>query len=131
VEYTRKRLLTPPLFKLAEGITRVVKFTGEMYTGKPQKPKEGEKAKEPAILAPCVNLEDGETGVIIISAVVKSVLSEEYPANKYVGLCFAITKLGRAAGKSYNTYKVEEIDEPGNVAQHPAAALRPGGSRRA
>lgn len=124
MDFKRKRLLTIPVLKFAVGVTRYVKITDAMHVGKPQKAKEGEKAKEPATLANCINLEDGEVCQIIVSAVVKSVLDDEYPAGVYVGKCFAITKGERNPGKQYNQFKIEEIEEPGaaDVAQHPAAA---------
>jgi hypothetical protein len=97
-----------------------------MHQGKPQKPDADGKTKEPAILAPCINLEDGEVCQIILSAVVRSVLTDEYAESAYVGKCFKIVKQARAAGKSYNAFIVEEIEEPaaeetGSVAQHPAS----------
>lgn len=117
MEFKRKRLLTIPQLKLTEGNTRYIKFTGAMHVGKPQKPDKDGKVKDPATLAPCVNLEDGTECQIILSAVVKSVLTDEYPGDGYVGLCFAITKMGRAPGKAYNAFNVEEIEDPGAVSQ--------------
>jgi hypothetical protein len=123
MEFKRKRLLTIPQLKLVEGHTRYVKMTGAMHLGKPQKPGPDGKVKEPATLAPCVNLEDGTECQIILSAVVKGVFEDEYPDNGYVGRCFAITKQGRAPGKAYNQFNVEEIEDPSAdaVVQHPAA----------
>jgi hypothetical protein len=112
VEFKSKRLLTVPVLKLVQDQARYVKITEAMHLGKPQKAKEGEKAKEPATLANCVNLEDGSLCLIIVSAVVKSVLDDEYPNGTYVGLCFKITKRGRNPGKQYNQFDIEEIEDP-------------------
>jgi hypothetical protein len=128
MEFKRKKLLTIPVLKLVQDQTRYVKITDAMHVGKPQKAKEGEKAKEPATLINCINLEDGAVCQVIVSAVVKSVLTDEYPGDAYVGKCFAITKLGRNPGKQYNQFNVEEIEDPGEPAQHPTAAAA--GSRR-
>lgn len=131
MEFKRKKLLTIPVLKFKEGETRYVKITEAMHVGKPQKAKEGEKAKEPAVLANCINLEDGAICQIIVSAVVKSVLTEEYPNDGYVGKCFAITKQGRNPGKQYNQFDIEEVEDPGDeVAHQRAAGGAPTGRRK-
>ena len=128
MEFKRKKLLTIPVLKFKEGETRYVKITEAMHVGKPQKAKEGEKAKEPAVLANCINLEDGAICQIIVSAVVKSVLTEEYPNDGYVGKCFAITKQGRNPGKQYNQFDIEEVEDPDESAHQHAAT--PAGKRK-
>lgn len=129
MEFKRKKLLTVPVLKFKEGETRYVKITAAMHVGKPQKAKEGEKAKEPAILANCVNLEDGAVCQIIVSAMVKSVLTEEYPGDGYVGKCFAITKQGRNPGKQYNQFDIEEIEDPGDEVAHARAGGKVSGRK--
>ncbi len=116
MEFKVKKLLTVPVLKLPEGQARHIKITGVMHEGKPQKAKGDEPAKAPATLVNCVNLEDGAECQIIVSAVVKSVLTEEYPGDGYVGKCFKITKQGRSAGKSYNSYDIKEIEDPTGAA---------------
>jgi hypothetical protein len=128
MEFKTKRLLTIPVLKFTEGQARYVKITAAMHVGKQQKAAEGEKAKEPATLANCVNLEDGAVCQIIVSSVVKSVLTEEYPGDGYVGKCFSITKRGRNPGKQYNQFDIEEIEEPGESEK--AAPARAAGGRR-
>ena len=123
MEFKRKRLLTVPVLKFKEGESRYVKITEAMHIGKPQKAKEGEKAKEPATLANCVNLEDGAVCQIIVSAVVKSVLVEEYPNDGYVGKCFSITKQGRNPGKQYNQFDIEEIEDPADEVANQRTSL--------
>lgn len=123
MEFKRKKLLTVPVLKFKEGESRYVKITDAMHIGKPQKAKEGEKAKEPATLANCVNLEDGAICQIIVSAVVKSVLVEEYPNDGYVGKCFSITKQGRNPGKQYNQFDIEEIEDPADEVANQRTAI--------
>lgn len=126
-EFKVKKLLTIPVLKFAEDKTRYVRVTSAMHIGKPQKAKEGEKAKEPATLMECVNLEDGTVCQVIVSAVIKSVLTDEYPGDAYVGKCFSITKRGRNPGKQYNQFDINEIDDPAEAAEvvsHPAARGR-------
>ncbi len=110
--YKVKKILTRPLLKFAKDIPIHVLIEGKMYIGKEMRQKEGEKKKEPATLVDVVNLDTGEQCQVICSAVVKSVLNEEYSGDAYVGKAFRITKLGRAAGKSYDAYGVAEIEVP-------------------
>ncbi|HMD55716.1 MAG TPA: hypothetical protein VKJ65_14310, partial [Phycisphaerae bacterium] len=104
--------LTLDVLKFVEGEARHVKITGAMFVGKEQKAEADGKKREPATLAHCINLEDGLECQIIISAVVKSTLMDEYPNDGYVGRCFAITKKSRVAGKQYFPYGIEEIEDP-------------------
>lgn len=120
----RKKLLTRPVLKFEEGKPRYVKIQGAVYVGKEMKAKAGDdKKREPANLADVIDLETGEPAQIIISAVVKSVLDENYPNQSYVDKCFAITKQGREAGKQYFKYNVEEIEDPGNSTESAATPI--------
>ncbi|MGH7744648.1 MAG: hypothetical protein ACREQ5_07510 [Candidatus Dormibacteria bacterium] len=118
-----KRHLSVPVLKFEIDKPRYLAITDKMHVGKAQKAKAGEKAKEPATLAACVNLETGEVGQIIVAAVIKGVFTDEYPNDFYVGKCFAITKLAPRPGKSYNQYTVAEIEDP--RMQKPAAPVQP------
>jgi hypothetical protein len=121
-EFKTKRLLTIPVLKLVQDQPRHVRITEAMHIGKPQKDKEGVVTKEAATLVNCHNLDDKNALCqIILSAVVKSVLIDEYPGDAYVGLCFRITKRGRNPGKAYNQFDVDEI-EPQDEAAAPAVA---------
>ena len=119
MEFKRKKLLTRPVLKMEQDKTRYVKLEGAMFVGKDIKPRnqaDDEKKKEPATLVNAVNLEDGSLVLIVVNAVLKSVLSEEYPGDGYVGKCFAITKQGRQPGKQYNPFHIEEIEDPSGAA---------------
>jgi hypothetical protein len=108
VTYKIKRKLVKPLLKLTVGDTVHIKITSAIFEGKPIKGKE--EAKKPAELVNGVDLDTGEEVQMIIPAVVKSVLSEEYPADAYVGKAFAITKGEKKDGKAYFPYSIDEID---------------------
>lgn len=116
MEFKTKKLLTIPLLKLAVGATVYVKVTGAMYIGKEIKSKRANAnpaaAREPATLINAINLETGEQCQVICSAVVKGVFEDNYPQDSYVGKCFSLLKLERAAGKEYNGFKVVEIEDP-------------------
>ena len=124
-----KKRLTLPVLKLDIDVTRYVKITGEMHIGKEQKSgRKGateETKRAPATLCNIVNLEDGAEGQLIVSAVVKSILDDEYPQGAYVGKCFAITKHERVRGKDYFPYDVNEIEDPAKPAD-----LKAGGRGR-
>jgi len=129
-EFKTKKLLTIPVLKFVQDTPRYVRITDPMHVGKPQKAKEGEKPKEPATLANAVNLEDGTICQVIVSAVMKSVWTDEYPDGAYVGKCFKITKRGRNPGKQYNQFDMEEIEDPADetaVAAVPAPLHRRAG----
>lgn len=118
--FKRVKNLTLDILKFIENEPRAVKITGAIHLGKPQKAEEGKAAKDPAHLAPCINLEDGSECQIIVAAVVLSVLNDEYPNQAYVGKCFEIVKKAKQPGKQYFPYGVEEIEDPG-LAGNPTA----------
>jgi hypothetical protein len=123
MSYKRVKNLTLDILKFSENEPRAVKITAAMHIGKDQKADAEGKKREPAVLASCINLDDGAECQIIISAVVKSVLTDEYPNDTYVGKCFLITKKTRVAGKQYFPYSVEEIEDPSKpvaIAAEPA-----------
>ena len=134
-QFKRVKNLTLDILKFVEGEPRHVKITAAMHVGKEQKPDAEGKKHEPAILASCINLDDGAECQIIVSAVVRSTINDEYPNDGYVGKCFAITKKARVAGKQYFPYGVEEIEDPAGekqtIAKEDVATLHAGKSRRA
>lgn len=123
VRFKRKKVLTRPVLKLREDNPVYIKIQGPMQIGKEMKPGADGKKKEPATVADVINLESGEEAQIICGAVIKSVLNESYPDNKYVGLCFAFTKQARQPGKEYNPVHIEEIEAPEPVAQEAVAQI--------
>ena|ERR1700760_297049 len=115
IQFKRKKLLTRPILKFVENQSVYVKFEEAIYIGRELKSDvaaDGTKKKEPAHLANVIDLRTGELGQIIVAAVVESVLNEEFPNNGYVGRCFAITKKGKAPGKQYFGYNIEEVEDP-------------------
>ena len=110
-----KKNLTKTLFKFITGEPRYLKFQGALFVGKELKAKEGAKKMEPATLAFVTDLETGEEGQVIINAVVKSVLTDEYANDAYVGKCFQITKNARAPGKTYDPFSIAEIEDPAEI----------------
>jgi hypothetical protein len=135
VEFKTKKLLTRPILKHSVGVTHYVKIESAMFVGREIKVRrgaaEGEQKKEPATLVNVINLEDGQPAQMIVNAVVKSVLNEEYPNEAYVGKCFSIAKQQRQPGKQYDPFRIEEIEDPAAESTQTAAAPRAiGGSHR-
>jgi hypothetical protein len=131
----RKRLLTRPVLKMPEGTPRYVRIEEPMFIGKTVKEKakgdDNKKEKEPATILNVVDLSTGEQAQIVCNTVLKSVLSEEYPNNAYVGKCFLIEKQGRAPGKDYNPFHIEEIEDPAAATELPETTpAAHGGSKR-
>jgi hypothetical protein len=134
--FKRVKNLTLDILKFVENEPRNIKITGPIHLGKEQKKGKDDdgKAREPAHLASCINLDDGTECQIIVSAVVLSVFTDEYPNESYVGKCFEITKKNRVAGKQYFPYGVVEIEDPSanaqtavsesKVSEHPAGKKR-------
>jgi hypothetical protein len=114
--FKKVRNLTLDILKFVENEPRNVKIVGPIHLGKEQKDKDPTKKRDPAHLAPCIDLDTGAECQIIVAAVVLSVLNDEYPNEAYVGKCFEITKKSRVEGKQYFPYGVQEIEDPGKPA---------------
>jgi hypothetical protein len=130
------KLLTRPVLKMEEGVTRYVKIESAMFIGKDIKSSrkkeddDDKNKKEPATIVNVINLGkvgangewigDGSQAQIVMNAVLKGHMADDYPDNGYVGKCFAITKQSRAAGKSYNPFHIEEIADPAEFKEEAA-----------
>lgn len=98
-----KRLVTLPLLKLAVGKVAYVRIEEPMYTGK------AVDDKEAAILCKVTNLETGELSEIILPTVLRSIFTEEFPDDGYVGKGFSI-ELVKVDGKKYHQIKLAELE---------------------
>jgi hypothetical protein len=134
-----KKLLTRPVIKWQVDKTRYFKIENAMHIGKEIKARRNadpnEKAKEPATICNVIDLENGALAQLIVNAVLKSVLTEEYPNDTYVGKCFAVTKQSRQPGKQYDPFNIEEIEDPnaqkaGETGAVPDSAGQSVGKRR-
>jgi hypothetical protein len=129
-----KKLLTRPVIKWVVDKTRYFKIENAMHIGKDIKPKRNadpdEKKKEPATICNVVDLETGALAQLIVNAVLKSVLTEEYPQDTYVGKCFAVTKQSRQPGKQYDPFNIEEIEDPNATTESAATTTTSAAKRR-
>jgi hypothetical protein len=110
---TTKKKLTLPIVKFEKDLPRAVKITTAMHVGKQLKGT-GDKSKmEPATLCNVIELDnDNREAQMICASIVKSVLSENYENDSYVGLCFSVTKHNKREGKGYYDYSIDEINDP-------------------
>lgn len=106
--------VTMPLLKIVVDVPIYVEFTGAIHTGKKVQTKEekdkNKPARDPADLAPVIDLETGEECEIIMNAVCKGHLTESYPDDGYVGLQFSILKRKKNPGKDYFPFDIQQIE---------------------
>jgi hypothetical protein len=105
--------------KLGEFV--IVKIVGKIYLGKQLK-SEGKQQEKPADLCEVLNLmmDPPKPYTLVVPAVVKSSLEETYPGTLYVGKVFKITFMGKAEGKRYKQFQVEEGEYTPDAAPAPA-----------
>lgn len=117
------RKVTFPLSKWKNDEPKYLKFETAIFQGKEIKQKNTEVHEEPADLANVIDLETGEDVQIIVGAVLKATLEEEYGEKGYVGKYFEIIQ-HRDSGKKYNTYSITEL-MPQNNSDAPPQAEKP------
>lgn len=91
---------------LPDHLQVVCKIIETIYIGKPV---QNSAIKQPAELAPIESTE-GEERLLVVNAVLKKELDENYPDNSYVGRWFAITKHRKRPGKKYNNFSIMELE---------------------
>lgn len=116
-KFARKNLLTRTTFKLEVDKPSYFKLLAPMHVGQRRVARDGKPSdKEPPTLVNALNLETGEEGQIILAAVLKQEITENYSADSYVGKCFEICKQKRKEGKQYDPYFIAEIEDPNGTA---------------
>lgn len=107
----KAKAVTLPVLSLKDGDQVGVKFDGAMFKGKQITEANSKIKKEAATLANVTKLDTGEQMQLIVSAVLKSTLEENYPDLQYVGKLFAIHRIAPKQGKTYATFGVFELIE--------------------
>lgn len=95
--------------KLTDGVPVYITFNSEIYKGKEIAQKGDEVDKKPADLAHVTNLQDGQEYEMIVNAVLKSTLEENYENAGYVGKSFMVQR-DKIEGKRYKGFSVTEIE---------------------
>jgi hypothetical protein len=75
-----------------------------------RKDKDGKKEK-PADICNVTNVDTGEEFILLLPAVVKANLEQNYEGESYVGRTFAFTNLGKAEGKRYVNFRIDELEQ--------------------
>lgn len=114
--FTRLGAVAVPQLKIKDGDTVYVKFTAPLVTN-PKKTKSGALATDEdgspitIDIASVINLDTGELMHMVSGKALSQRLREYRGGNdKYVGLCFEITKKAKENGKRWKEYEVYEID---------------------
>lgn len=108
-QFKRVRSVTLPVLKVAKGQPRFFYFKGPMYLGEKIDPK-----KDAATLAHCVDMETGEEGLVICTAVMRKELERNYPGDGYVGRGFELS-LTMVPEKKYNIPSIAEVAVPDEI----------------
>ena len=109
VVYNLKKTLGGSLWKWQDGVEKVFTVVGPIRAGKAVSNPRSGIAKAPDIMS-VRDAEDGDEKEILVGAVLKSSLVENYPDDSYVGLTFACTQGAVRAGTRYKTMAVAEVE---------------------
>ncbi len=107
--FKRKKSITKQLLKKADGVPVFVKIIGPIYTGKSIAGVPGQEKMAPARLVLVIDLSTGQEMEMIVNKALESALTDNYPDNGFVDLCFEIEQYA-ITGKRYKGYKVSEIE---------------------
>ena len=109
VDYNLKKTLGGSLWKWQDGVEKVFTVVGPIRAGKAVTNPRSGIAKAPDVMTVC-DAEDGNEKDILVGAVLRSSLTENYPDDTYVGLTFACTQGAVRAGTRYKTMAVAEVE---------------------
>jgi hypothetical protein len=109
VVYNLKKTLGGSLWKWQDGVEKVFTVVGPIRAGKAVTNPRSGIAKAPDVMTVC-DAEDGNEKDILVGAVLRSSLTENYPDDSYVGLTFACTQGAVRAGTRYKTMAVAEVE---------------------
>lgn len=110
--FKTKRMVTLPTLSMkTAGSSYAVRILDAMRVSALKNTKKvAGKEMEPATVCSAINLETGEQVNMILPAVVKGNLEEQYEDDSYVGKCFLMTNNGKREGKKYNDFSIIEIE---------------------
>jgi len=109
VVYNLKKTLGGQLWKWEDGTEKVFTIVSPIRAGKAVSNPRSGIAKAPDIMT-VRDAADGSEKEILVGAVLKSSLVENYPDDSYVGLTFACTQGPVRAGTRYKTMSVAEVE---------------------
>jgi len=105
--FKKSKRLTLPIFSLGHQRNLSVRLTGEIYDC--DIPGLAKKEGDLVRVMPCIDLETGEEGLLLVLTVVESSL-RRIPGG-YVGQCVQLENHGLRQGKGYSQVDVFLLDE--------------------
>jgi hypothetical protein len=105
-QFAVKKVITRPVLKLVVDKPVAFRVDTPLEVGKVV---EGDK--KPADVFFVTNIVNGQECTVVVPAVLKAELEENYPDNSYVGKYFGIVKREKVEGKRYHNYDIVELDE--------------------
>ncbi len=111
--FKAKRVVTLPTIVIKEaGTARILKIVDAFRVSKVEgKPMADGTKQKPATVCTATDMQTGEMGIFIVSAVVQSNLERDYPEESYVGKAFHISNLGkRKDTQKYNDFSITEVE---------------------
>ena len=109
IKYDIKKTLGGSLWKWEDGTEKVFTVIGPIRAGKSVANPRSGIAKAPDIMS-VRDAADGNDKEILVGAVLRSSLTENYSEDAYVGLTFACTQGAVKAGTRYKTMSVAEVE---------------------
>jgi hypothetical protein len=109
VVYYLKKTLGGSLWKWQDGVEKVFTVVGPIRAGKAVASPRSGIAKAPDVMT-VRDAEDNNEKDILVGAVLRSSLTENYPDDSYVGITFACTQGAVKAGTRYKTMQVAEVE---------------------
>ena len=121
-KFARVRSVTAQVLKLREGQPRFLMLLSPMFVGKKLDDK-----KDPATCVHAVDMETGEEGILLCSAVMRSELIDAYGATGYERKGFEICCTRRAGGDvKFNHISISEVSVPDDFEAPKSVALPAG-----
>lgn len=109
IKYDIKKTLGGSLWKWEDGTEKVFTILGPIRAGRAVSSPRSGIAKAPDIMS-VRDVADNNDKEILVGAVLKSSLIENYPDDVYVGLTFACTQGPVKVGTRYKTMAVAEVE---------------------
>ena len=109
IKYDIKKTLGGSLWKWEDGTEKVFTILGPIRAGKSVANPRSGIAKAPDIMS-VRDAADGNDKEILVGAVLRSSLTENYSDDAYVGLTFACTQGAVKPGTRYKTMSVAEVE---------------------
>ncbi len=109
IKYDIKKTLGGSLWKWQDGVEKVFTVVGPIRAGKAVASPRSGIAKAPDVMT-VRDAEDNNEKDILVGAVLRSSLTENYPDDSYVGITFACTQGAVKAGTRYKTMSVAQVE---------------------